>query len=77
MKQWQAEFRGNDLNATIGLVDIFGEHMRLIRAALPTIWAPSESPDWQPFPPHLEAVLTIDPAKHRMRISTALQLAPA
>lgn len=57
-KQWEAEFRANDKNATTGIVEIWGEHMRLLRQAM-QYWKPEESPEWERFPQRVEAVLGI------------------
>jgi hypothetical protein len=68
IKQWQAEFIGNDANRTSGLIDIWAEHMRIIKSALPG-FTPHTSPDWQPFPQPMESVLHIDP-HGRLRIQS-------
>lgn len=69
-KQWQGEWIGNDANRTTGLVEIWAEHMRLIRAALPDDFKPSESPDWIAFPQPVEARLAIQ-RNNALRIENA------
>ena len=68
-KKWVAEYRGNDPQRTIGLVDIYGEHMRKISHTLDR-WKPGEDPDWREFPQQVEVILEVKP--HGMRIASCM-----
>ena len=68
-KQWEAEFIANDVNRTVGRVEIWGEHMRLLKQTM-GYWQPGEDPEWQDFPQRIESTLEV--TQRGLRIKTVL-----